>query len=346
MESGDSSLLMGLLPGDGERWEGVCDGGGRIDRVLAGLRPDISRTRWRRHIEGGHVWCNGVMTRRVDLAVKAGDRLSCLLPAGASCGEDLRPLVLRLEILFEDEAMLVLNKPAGLVVHPAAGHRQDTLVNALIAHCGRGLPAVGGDGDRGGIVHRLDKDTSGVLVVAKTVAAQMGLAAQFSARTVEKHYVALVHGVLRPAAGRIDRPIGRDIRNRQRMAIVARGGREAITHYETLAAGQAGSLVHVRIETGRTHQIRVHMASLGHAVYGDGAYGGGGGGGRGFGRQMLHAHTLGLRHPIGGEAMRFMAPVPGDFLEAVRVICPGYEAGRLGVAFEGGCGGGGGSVRR
>ena len=318
----------------GESWEGRWEGadGERLDKALAETRPDVSRTRWRRYIDEGRVSVNGTTVRKPREEVKGGDALACRFPPPEADREFLEPLEMPLEVLYEDGEMLVVNKPAGLVVHPAAGHAQDTLVNALVFHCREELPEGRGGAERKGIVHRLDKDTSGVLVAAKTEAAQTALGVQFSEHTTEKHYVALVKGVPRPGRGTIDRPIARDPRNRQRMAVAVAGGRPAVTHYETLASGGMASLVHLRIETGRTHQIRVHMASIGHGVCGDAVYSRARQG-LVFPRQMLHAHTLRLRHPSTGEAMTFVAPPPEDFTAALETLVPGYPAEKLRGAF-------------
>jgi 23S rRNA pseudouridine1911/1915/1917 synthase len=230
-----------------------------------------------------------------------------------------------LEILHEDAQLVVIVKPAGLTVHPAPGNPDKTLVNALIAHCGASLSGIGGVA-RPGIVHRLDKDTSGVMVVAKTDAAHHSLTAQFQGRTIERAYLALVWGVPRPASGRIEGAIGRSTRDRKKMAVVSRGGKAAATRYRTLRTfGRAASLIECRLETGRTHQIRVHMTHLGHPLVGDPAYG------RarhraapelppaarnmldGFRRQALHAAVLGFDHPESGRRLRFEAPIPADF---------------------------------
>ena len=318
----------------GESWEGRWEGadGERLDKALAETRPDVSRTRWRRYIDEGRVSVNGTTVRKPREEVKGGGALACRFPPPEADREFLEPLEMPLEVLYEDGEMLVVNKPAGLVVHPAAGHAQDTLVNALVFHCREELPEGRGGAERKGIVHRLDKDTSGVLVAAKTEAAQTALGVQFSEHTTEKHYVALVKGVPRPGRGTIDRPIARDPRNRQRMAVAVAGGRPAVTHYETLASGGMASLVHLRIETGRTHQIRVHMASIGHGVCGDAVYSRARQG-LVFPRQMLHAHTLRLRHPSTGEAMTFVAPPPEDFTAALETLVPGYPAEKLRGAF-------------
>jgi len=230
-----------------------------------------------------------------------------------------------LAILHEDESILVLDKPAGLVVHPAAGHADDTLLNGLLEHC----PALAGL-PRAGLVHRLDRDTSGVLVVAKTLAAQTFLSAAIQAREVSREYRAVVNGVP-VSGGTVDKPMGRHPRDRQRMAVLASGGRHAVTHYRVLARYRAHSLLAVMLETGRTHQIRVHMASAGYPIVGDPVYGGrprvprGAAPAlleclRGFRRQALHAFRLRFAHPASGQPLQFEAPLPADMRALVAAL--------------------------
>ena len=292
----------------------------RLDAFLAAAHPAISRSRWKQLIEGGHVALNGAPATKPNTALSSGDELRCALPDPAPIG--LVATDIPLAILYEDADLIALNKPAGLVVHPAPGHAADTLVNALLHHCSD-LQGIGGE-LRPGIVHRLDKDTSGVLVVAKNESAVANLVAQFSAHAVQKEYLALVWGAPRKPAGDIAQPIGRHPVHRQKMAVTDKG-RAAVTHYETLAAGPLAALLRVRIETGRTHQIRVHMAHLGHPVVGDATYG------RArhglpehleIPRQMLHAHVLKIAHPRDGRPLEFTAPPPADFLAAQRLLVP------------------------
>jgi 23S rRNA pseudouridine1911/1915/1917 synthase len=221
-----------------------------------------------------------------------------------------------LSIVFEDEYLLVIDKPAGLVVHPGAGHHDGTLVNALLAYCGDQLSGIGGV-RRPGIVHRLDKDTSGLMVAAKTDAAHRGLSAQLADRSLSRTYRAIVWGTPTPVAGRIDAPIGRSPNNRRKMAVVRHGGREAVTLYSTIArVGGKASLIECKLMTGRTHQIRVHMASSGHPLVGDPLYGRARGDGSAlarFPRQALHATAIAFLHPIDGREMSFVSEPPDDF---------------------------------
>jgi 23S rRNA pseudouridine1911/1915/1917 synthase len=231
----------------------------------------------------------------------------------------LTPEPIPLQILYEDEHLLVLNKPAGLVVHPGAGRATGTLVHALLAHCPN-LPGIGGV-ERPGIVHRLDRDTSGVMVVAKSEAAHQSLSLQFKNRIVRKRYLALVHGEVRQEAGRIEAAIGRREHDRTRMGVKTAGGRMARTAYRVLRRLPGMTLVELGLETGRTHQIRVHLAHIGHPVVGDEVYGGrrerhGAAGVPPAPRQLLHAWWLGFRHPVHGEWLEFAAPIPADFATA------------------------------
>ena len=234
-----------------------------------------------------------------------------------------QPEAIPFAILYEDTDLIVLDKPAGLVVHPAPGNESGTLVNALLAHCGAELPGIGGE-RRPGIVHRLDKDTSGVMVVAKTEFVLDKLGAAFAARELDRAYLALAWGLPVPAAGEIEGAIGRDPRDRKRMAVVARGGKPALTRYTTLRTWQGASLLECRLATGRTHQIRVHLAARGHPLVGDPVYlrripgaarllpPGSRAELLDFPRQALHAASLGFRHPRTGDAMQFASPLPPD----------------------------------
>ena len=292
----------------------------RLDAWLAAAHPAISRSRWKQLIEAGHVFLNGAAVRKSNTALSSGTELRCDLPEPEPTG--LVATDIPLAILYEDADLIVLNKPAGLVVHPAPGHAADTLVNALLHHCSD-LQGIGGE-LRPGIVHRLDKDTSGVLVVAKNEAAVANLVAQFSSHSVQKEYLALVWGAPQKPSGTVELPVGRHPVHRQKMAVTEKG-RPAVTHYETLAAGPLASLLRVRIETGRTHQIRVHLAHLGQPVVGDSTYGRARHGlpdGLKIPRQMLHAHVLKIAHPRDGRPLVFTAPPPPDFLAAQRILVP------------------------
>lgn len=312
--------------------------GTRLDKALAMLAGEISRARLQQVIREGGVQLNGAVMADPSRKVAAGDLLTLVMPEAkpaAPIGQ-----AIPLDVVYEDDALIVIDKPAGLVVHPAGGHEDGTLVNALIAHCGESLSGIGGV-RRPGIVHRLDKDTSGLLVVAKTDKAHQGLAQQFAdhGRTgpLERAYLALVWGAPRRQHGTIEAALERSNRNREKMTVVAEGrGREAITHfslierYPPLLRGHEeteaiASLVECQLETGRTHQIRVHMSHLGHPLLGDQLYGSGfmtkasrlPEGARdalaALGRQALHAKVLGFAHPVTGEEMYFEASPPEDF---------------------------------
>ena len=287
----------------------------RLDACLAEQMPEISRSRWQKMIDDGLVKVNG-SSYRANRKLRIGDVVTWDVPEDKP--EEMVPEQISLSILHEDDAILVLNKPPGLVVHPAAGNETGTLVNALLHH-----DPVFRTLERSGIVHRLDKDTSGVLVVAKSQVAMTELQRQFKSRETEKEYLALVWGRL-PDQGRIVTWIGRHPVHRQKMAVLETAGREAVSNYETLERFSEVSLVRIRIETGRTHQIRVHMAHLGHPVLGDRVYG------RGRRsnslprpeRQMLHAYRLGFTHPASRKWLSFEAPMFEDMrqmLESLRM---------------------------
>jgi 23S rRNA pseudouridine1911/1915/1917 synthase len=284
--------------------------GRRLDAWLAAQHLELSRARIQDLIRSGHITVNG-HPAKASLGLAAGMLVSLEIPPPTD--SELQPEAIPINVLYEDGDLLVLNKPAGLVVHPAAGHASGTLVNALLAHC-PALPGINGE-KRPGIVHRLDRDTSGVMVVAKTELAMRALVDAFKARTVRKEYAALVWGVPAPASGRVETLIGRSARDRKKMSATPPRGRPAITLYETLEAFADAAWLRVRIETGRTHQIRVHMAWLGHPVIGDVEYG------RQRAtrlavplpaRQMLHAERLTLVHPRTGQSLTFTAPLPED----------------------------------
>ncbi len=304
--------------------------GGRIDKVLAGLVP-LSRMRIRRAIEAGGVLIDGVAVRRASEPVAAGSEI--VVEVEAKAASILTPTDIPLSVLWEDEALLVLDKPAGLVVHPGPSHPDDTLVNALLHH----RPMVAGVGDerKAGLVHRLDKDTSGCLLVAKSDAAHRALSAQFAARTVEKTYWAFTWGHLGRVEGAFDAPIGRSVRDRQRMSTRTRRGRAAVTRWRMIERYAVAEWLEIGLETGRTHQIRVHLAEAGHPVLGDARYGGGPSRARGFhgpglawareagaaaGRQALHARALAFDHPVAGERVRVESPLPADLAELRLVL--------------------------
>ncbi|MDX1483595.1 MAG: RluA family pseudouridine synthase [Alphaproteobacteria bacterium] len=297
------------------------DDRGRLDAFLAAQIATLSRSRLKALITGGAVSADGETVLDPSRAVKPGTRYAVTVPVAAPAepeGQDI-PLT----VLYEDPEVIVVDKPAGLVVHPAPGNPDRTLVNALIHHCGASLSGIGGV-KRPGIVHRLDKNTSGVMVAAKTDRSHAGLVAQFQARTIERAYGALVWGVPSPARGRISGNIGRSPRNRKKMAVRGQGGRPAVTTYNLLRAfdGVAAQL-ECRLETGRTHQIRVHLAHIGHPVIGDPLYGGRGRRAQVLGPlpyQALHAFLLGFVHPTKGGKMRFQAPFPPYFNELIQKL--------------------------
>ncbi|MFL6542902.1 MAG: RluA family pseudouridine synthase [Chthoniobacterales bacterium] len=284
--------------------------GMRLDQFLAAELPQFSRSRIQQLIRDGFVTLNKARPRPRD-AVRSGDRVCLTEPQLTAI--DAKPEEIGLDILHEDDDLLVINKPAGLVVHPGAGNREHTLVNALLAHC-RDLSGIGGK-ERPGIVHRLDKETSGCIVIAKSDTAHRALAAQFAGRTAEKVYLALIRGTLPKRSGVIDAPIARHKINRKKMAVARSGGRAARTEYRVLQIGNGISLLECELHSGRTHQIRVHLHHIGHPVLGDKLYGSAG---RGvYPRQMLHAWKLGFAHPRTEKQVRFEAPVPADFAAAI-----------------------------
>jgi 23S rRNA pseudouridine1911/1915/1917 synthase len=319
---------------------GETDSGLRLDRFLATALPDLSRSRVRDLIKGGQVSNSAGTIKEPDYRVKPAEMFAIAVPEAEPAEPE--PENIPLTILHEDEALVVIDKPAGLVVHPAAGNWTGTLVNALIAHCGESLSGIGGV-KRPGIVHRLDKDTSGVMVVAKTDAAHQGLAAQFADHgrdgDLDRRYLALVWGALTPGHGRVEGNIGRHATNRLKMAVLSRGGKHAVTTYNTEAtfgakkgAKSIASLLECRLETGRTHQIRVHLAHMGHPVIGDALYGAGWHSKTralpetsrfailSLKRQALHAAVLGFHHPITGHYLRFRSELPDDMREAIEAL--------------------------
>jgi 23S rRNA pseudouridine1911/1915/1917 synthase len=280
----------------------------RLDQYLAHAASGFSRARIQDLIKGGHVTLNGA-SGKASARLREGDAI--VLDEPPAVPTETVAEAIALDVLYEDDDFIVVNKPAGLVVHPAAGHWSGTLVNALLHHC-RGLSGIGGE-QRPGIVHRLDKETSGCLVAAKNDAAHQALARQFAGREVSKIYLALVVGKMARLSGTIEAAIGRHPVLRKKMTVVPDGcGRAAKTGYRVLCTVPAGTLVECTLHTGRTHQIRVHLKHLGHPVLGDEVYGKR----AGFARQMLHAWRLGLTHPRTGERVNFESPIPPDFVEA------------------------------
>ena len=286
----------------------------RLDVFIARRLSDLTRSRVRRLIDDGLVTVDGRTAEKAGAKLEPGQRVRLRLPPPVEARPQPEPIPL--SIVYEDGDLLVVDKPAGLAVHPSPGHAGGTLVNAVLAHC-TDLSGIGGE-RRPGIVHRLDKDTSGLIIVAKHDAAHLSLARQLKERRVEKTYVALVEGRVQPPEGVIDAPIARDPRHRRRMAVVA-GGREARTRYRLLREVDGRSLVEVRPETGRTHQIRVHFSALGHPLVGDPVYGRRKAASL-VGRQFLHATRLAFRHPRTGERLELEAPLADDLTRALAEI--------------------------
>jgi 23S rRNA pseudouridine1911/1915/1917 synthase len=300
--------------------------GARLDKWLAGALPELSRSRLKALIEDGAVSIGKKVARDPAHKVRAGEFVRVTVPAATAALPEAQAM--DLHVVYEDEHLIVVDKPAGLVVHPAAGNPDRTLVNALLAHCGPSLAGIGGV-KRPGIVHRIDKDTSGLLVVAKTDPAHAGLTAQFAAHDVERRYDALVWGIPKPAHGTITGNIGRSQKNRKKMAIVARGGKAAETSYDVVDTfGTTAAHVQCRLTTGRTHQIRVHLTSKGHPLIGDPVYGHGRTAGgrfanaevRAFSRQALHAATLGFVHPVTKKKLRFESELPDDMIRLMAAL--------------------------
>jgi 23S rRNA pseudouridine1911/1915/1917 synthase len=332
------------------------DAGARLDKWLSDRIESLTRTRIKALIEGGALSRGGEVFTDPSWKLREGEDFALIVPPP----EDPAPIAqaIPLDVVYEDDDIIVVNKPAGLVVHPAAGNWSGTLVNALIHHCGTSLSGIGGVA-RPGIVHRIDKDTSGLLVVAKNDAAHQGLTKAFSNHDIERVYEAIAVGAPRPGVGTIDAPLARAKTDRKKMAVVdydddededdmtsPRGARHAITHYKVLESfgrtraklsGDAlASLIECRLETGRTHQIRAHLASIGHPLIGDQTYGRGPGLSglkpgddaadnaitaiRAFRRQALHARVLGFSHPVSGETLRFERAAPADFLKLLAAL--------------------------
>ena len=313
---------MALGMASAQTFSGTLPASPRLDKALAEA-TGLSRERVKGLIAEGCVLADGARAGSPSASVGEGTAFELTVPPPAEAAA--KPQAIPLDVVFEDAALLVVDKPAGMVVHPAAGNADGTLVNALLHHCRGGLSGIGGVA-RPGIVHRIDKDTSGLLVVAKTDAAHEGLARQFAAHSVERRYTAVCGGRPSPPAGRIKGRIGRSDRDRKKMAALPAGssrGKHAITHYEMVRDLPHAAVLECRLETGRTHQVRVHCASIGHALLGDPVYG------RtpkplkpllaalNFGRQALHARTLGFVHPTSGEMLNFHAEPPPDMAELI-----------------------------
>ncbi|MEL6877117.1 MAG: RluA family pseudouridine synthase [Pseudomonadota bacterium] len=301
---------------------GIIAAPARLDKALADA-TELSRARVQALIAEGHVQVDGAAATSPSAKVAAGASFQIDVPAAAEA--EALPQDIPLDVAFEDEHLIVVNKPAGMVVHPAAGNPDGTLVNALLHHCSGQLSGIGGVA-RPGIVHRIDKDTSGLLVVAKSDAAHEGLARQFADHSLHRRYLAICGGHPSPKEGTIAERIGRSDTNRKKMAVLdkkASRGKHAVTHYKVLKRFESSALIECRLETGRTHQVRVHCASIGHALLGDPLYG------KTpkplkfllqsqqFTRQALHAAELGFLHPISGENMRFSADLPEDMRELI-----------------------------
>jgi len=290
----------------------------RLDRYLSQELSDLSRARIQQLIQQGCVQVNDTVCTSKKINLKTGDRITLEIPA-------IQPLELiaediPLDILYEDDELIILNKPAGLVVHPAPGHPDGTLVNALLAHCPN-LPGIGGI-QRPGIVHRLDKDTTGAIVIAKTDRAYQHLQAQLQAKTARREYLGLIYGVPKTDTGSINLPIGRNPQDRKKMDIVSveEGGRAAITHWQVKERFGNYTLMHFQLETGRTHQIRVHSAKIGHPIVGDPIYSSAHSVGVNLPGQALHAWKLQLQHPVSGELVEVTAPLPRSLTTLLEVL--------------------------
>jgi 23S rRNA pseudouridine1911/1915/1917 synthase len=309
---GGETIIQARIAGDAAGW--------RLDRALATAVPTLSRERLKALIAGGRVAGPGGSPVR-DPAAKAvpGATYEVAVPEPSPAHNVAQDIAL--DIVFEDDHLLVVDKPAGLVVHPAAGNADGTLVNALLHHCAGRLSGIGGVA-RPGIVHRIDKDTSGLLAVAKTDVAHEGLAAQFARHNIHRLYLAIVAGIPIPASGTVDAPVARSAANRKKMAVVDDGrGKRAVTHYRIVRPLTDAALTECRLETGRTHQVRVHMASIGHPLLGDPVYGRARTAHRellknlDFHRQALHAAELGFVHPVSKKNLTFKSPLPSDIQE-------------------------------
>ena len=295
---------------------GAAHAGWRLDRALADVVSSLSRERLKALVRAGALEGETGAVRDPATKVRGGERFTLTIPEPTALHNEAQDIPLH--IVFEDQHLLVVDKPAGLVVHPAAGNFDGTLVNALLHHCGGSLSGIGGVA-RPGIVHRIDKDTSGLLVVAKTDVAHEGLARQFADHSVERRYLAVVNGVPTLSQGTVDAPLARSSTNRKKIAIVSAGrGKRAVTHWTRITPLRSAALVECRLETGRTHQVRVHMASITHPLLGDPVYGGNAKAHRsllqelGFERQALHAARIGFIHPVTNGRLSFDSALPSD----------------------------------
>jgi len=290
----------------------------RLDRYLAQQLTNLSRSRIQQLIEQGNVQLNNTVCISKKATVQPGDTICVLIPEVKPL--DLQPEAIPLDILYEDDAVIIINKPAGLVVHPAPGHQSGTLVNALLAHCPN-LAGVGGV-QRPGIVHRLDKDTTGVIAIAKTDQAHQHLQAQLAAKTARRQYLGIVYGAPPTTSGTINQPIGRHPLDRKKMAVVPveKGGRPAVTHWQVQERLGNYTLMHFQLETGRTHQIRVHSTYIKHPLVGDPVYSNARSLGVNLPGQALHAWRLALQHPLSNEWLEFIAPPPPVFTTLLDVL--------------------------
>ena len=291
----------------------------RLDCWLAQQLPDYSRSRLQKLIEAGQVRVNQQVCTQKKASVQLGDAIALTIPAAAPL--DLVAEAIPLDILYEDAHLLIINKPAGMVVHPAPGHDQGTLVNAVLAHCGDHLAGIGGV-LRPGIVHRLDKDTTGAIVVAKTDQAHQHLQAQIKAKTARREYLGVVYGAPPAASGTVDAAIGRRSGDRKKMAVVpeSKGGRRAVTHWQVRERLGNFTLIHFQLETGRTHQIRVHSAHIGHPIVGDPIYSSGRSVGVNLPGQALHAWRLTVSHPVSQQIIEAIAPLPKPMETLIAVM--------------------------
>ncbi len=291
----------------------------RLDRWLTAHVKDLSRNRIQKLIDWEYVTLNGQLCTNKKATVQVGDRIQLTIPTPRPL--ELAAEAIPLDILYEDEHLIIINKPAGLVVHPAPGNMSGTLVNAVLAHCGEQLLGIGGV-QRPGIVHRLDKNTTGAIIIAKTDLAHSHLQAQMKAKTARREYLGVVYGAPRSDTGTIDAPLGRHPTDRKKNAVISeeKGGRHAVTHWQVEERLGNFSLLRYRLETGRTHQIRVHSTYMGHPIVGDPTYGSGRDVGVNLPGQALHAERLALVHPASGETILAVAPLPAHFTKLLTVL--------------------------